>query len=138
MAKKTPPKKKKLAKREAPKPVPAKEEIPLAGDHGQPINDLGNTPAAQADMDAVAADHDQQMEEDSGKPRSKRNSLPSGKISHVCEKCSAVSTIYVDDPDTYDEKVRVALFKKRGSSYKPALCRWCVNRLPAAERKKIA
>lgn len=67
----------------------------------------------------------------------KRNPLPAGQISHTCG-CGTVSTVYVPDPDEYDEKARIALFKKRGSSYKPAMCRWCVNKLPVAERKKLA
>lgn len=107
---------KKLAKRN--KPVPVKE---AADEH------LADAPVA-----VVAAAPEVDQEE---KPH-KRNPLPDGKISHSC-KCGNVSTIYVPDPDTYDEKARIEMFKKRGSSYKPAICRWCISRLSVADRKAL-
>lgn len=126
MAKKTPPRKK-LAKRESPKPAPATEG-------NGPVNDVGLTSAAQADVDAVCAEHDEFEE----KRRPKRSGLPPHKIAFPCGSCGNESAVYVDDLAAYDEKACIALFKKRGSSYKPPLCRWCVARLSTAERKKIA
>lgn len=128
MAKRTAPKKK-LAKRDAPKPA-------TEGNGSEPVDAVGNTPAAAADLEAVCADHDAQDEEDDRKPK-KRNNLPAGKIGFTCA-CGSVCTIYVDDPAAFDEKARIALFKKRGSCYKPPTCRWCVNRLSAEERRKLA
>src|SRR5690242_14580475 len=55
-------------------------------------------------------------------------------ISHTCGNCRNVSTVWVESAEAYDEKARIALFKSRGSSYKPPLCRWCVGRQPKSKR----
>lgn len=62
-------------------------------------------------------------------PEKHRKGLPAHEIASKC-KCGAVSTVYVDDPDLYDDKARQQLFKDRGASYSPAVCGFCMRRRP--------
>jgi hypothetical protein len=80
------------------------------------------------------------MPDEPGGPKEYRpNKLPSGRIDQKCSACTTFSTIYVDEPDTYDEKARKDLFIARGWLFTPApLCRWCVrSQLRNSSKRKV-
>ena len=93
-----------------------KAQAPALGPDGEPLFIMPDPEAEAAAANPV-----------------KRKGMPADSISHTCE-CGVVSTVYVEDAESYNEKAKMDLFKARGSRYKPSMCRWCVNRLSRAKQ----
>ena len=62
-------------------------------------------------------------------PSTRRSGMPPYRVTATCD-CGVVMEMYVDNLDAYPVERLQMLFRERGSSYQPSICKWCINRMP--------
>jgi len=70
---------------------------------------------------------DPEAEEAAKNPVSYRKGMPPHRIATTCT-CGIEMEIYVDDVEEYPPSRLQQVFRERGSSFKPPICKWCMTK----------
>jgi len=67
-------------------------------------------------------------------PVSYRKGMPPHRVAVQC-KCGVVLEMYVDDLESYPADRMQQLFRERGASYEPPICKWCLHQVAKSKKK---